>query len=88
MITILNRGPVPVRVAGRWLQSGETLDVDPTVAGRLMAANPDVVEPGKEPEKPTEDLPAVEPEPENIEPGKFYEVTGESPFRDLTKRKK
>lgn len=83
---ILNNGPVSVRVAGRWLQSGEMLDVDPVVAGRLMAANPDVVEPGKEPEKPTEDLPAVEPE--IVEPGKVYEVTGESPFRDSTKRKK
>lgn len=74
---ILNNGPVPVRVAGRWLQPGENTDADVAVALRLMSANPDVVEPGKEPErqpppvnvdKPTEDAPVVEAEPEIIEP--------------------
>lgn len=88
---ILNNGPVPVRVAGQWLQPGASLSVADDLAQRMMAANPDVVEPGKEPvstvtlpgitekasfvafavagsepvkpeNKPTEDLPAVEPE--------------------------
>lgn len=74
---ILNNGLVPVRVAGRWLQPSETAEVDTTVALRLMAANLGVVEPGKESvkptkttgdDKPTEDMPVVEAEPEIIEP--------------------
>lgn len=70
---ILNNGPVPVRVAGRWLQPGESMPVASLeVAYRLMAANSDVVEAGKQPDpandnKPTEDMPAVG-EPEIIEP--------------------
>lgn len=83
---ILNSGPVPVRVAGRWLQPGEMLDVDPAVAGRLMAANPVVVESGSEPAKPdgkpTEDTPVIKG------PSAVYEVTGEPPFRNPTRRKK
>lgn len=84
-MVILNNGPVPVRVAGRWLQPGENTEVDAAVALRLMSANPDVVEPGKEPErqpppvnvdKPTEDVSVV------------YEVQGEAPFRKPTGRKK
>lgn len=77
---ILNNGPVPVRVAGRWLQPGESMPVESLeVAYRLMAANPDVVEPGKEPEKaasltsdnkPTEDMQVVGVEPSTTGPTK------------------
>lgn len=71
---ILNNGPVPVRVAGCWLQPGKAMPVESlAVALRLMAANPDVVEAGKEPDPAnddnlTADVPAVEAEPEIIEP--------------------
>lgn len=50
---ILNSGPVPVRVAGRWLQPGEAMPVENLeVAYRLMEANPNVVESGKPENKP------------------------------------
>lgn len=76
MITITNTGSVPVRVAGQYLQPGDSLPVVDATAVALMLANPDVVEAGSEPAK-AEDKPTT-----------VYEVTGESPFRDSTKRKK
>lgn len=53
MITITNTGATPVRVAGRYLQQGESAQVADSVAALVMAANPAVVvadaEPGKKP---------------------------------------
>lgn len=51
MATITNTGEKPVRVAGRYLQRGESAQVADNVAALVMAANPAVVVADAEPEK-------------------------------------
>lgn len=43
MTEITNTGTVPVRVAGQYLQPGESFPVAEDVAARLMEVNPDIV---------------------------------------------
>lgn len=51
MIIITNTGETPVRVAGRYLQQGESVPVADEVAALVMAGNPAIVVAGAEPEK-------------------------------------
>lgn len=52
MITVTNTGETPVRVAGRYLQQGESVPVADEVAALVTAANPDVVVADAEPVAP------------------------------------
>jgi hypothetical protein len=51
MTTITNTGESPVRVAGRYLQQGESVPVADEVAALVMANNPAVAVADAEPEK-------------------------------------
>lgn len=52
MTTITNTGETPVRVAGRYLQQGESAQVADEVAALVMANNPAVVVTDAEPVTP------------------------------------